>query len=101
MTILRDARSALTRLFARADRERGQSLSEYGLILAIVLVAAIAVLGLVGPTVSDQLASVTTALRGESEKSPILVSVPLPSLVAIGLVVAAAVGVYLSKMRRS
>jgi Flp pilus assembly pilin Flp len=88
------------RLSARSGRERGQSLTEYGLILALVLVATIAVLGLVGSAVSHQLASVTTALRGEGEKSPLLVSVPLPSLVAIGLLVAAVVGVYLSKMRR-
>lgn len=69
MTIFREARSALMWLIARSDRERGQSLTEYILILAVVAVATVAVLGMVSPAVSGQMDSVTTALGGEDEKS--------------------------------
>ncbi len=60
MAIFREARAALMRLIARSDGERGQSLTEYTLILAVVAVATVAVLGMVSPAVSGQMASVTT-----------------------------------------
>jgi len=100
MAIFREARAALMRLIARSDRERGQSLTEYILILAVVVVATVAVLGMADSTVSDQLGSVTTALGGEGEKSAFRVSVPLPVWVAIGVLIIGAVGLYLLKMRR-
>jgi Flp pilus assembly pilin Flp len=100
MAIFRDARAGLMRLLARSDRERGQSLPEYGLILAVVLVATIAVLGMAGSTVSGQLGSLTTAFGGEGERSADGVSVPPPAWIAIGVLAIGAVGLYLLKMRR-
>jgi Flp pilus assembly pilin Flp len=100
MPIFRDASAALTRLFARSDREHGQSLTEYGLLLAAVAVATIAVLGMVSSTVSSQLGSVTTALGGEGGTAAFVAPVPLPPWVVIGAPVVAAAGLYLLKMRR-
>ena len=39
---------ALLRFVARFQRETGQALAEYGLILALIAVVCIAVLGLIG-----------------------------------------------------
>jgi Flp pilus assembly pilin Flp len=100
MAIFREARAALMRLIARSDGERGQSLTEYILILAVVAVAAVAVLGMVSAPVSGQLNSVTTALGGEGEKSAFRVPVALPSWIVIGGLVVGAVGLYVLRMRR-
>ena len=100
LAIFRDARAALMRLFARSDRERGQSLTEYGLLLAVVAVATIAVLGMVSSTVSGQLGSVTAALGGEGERAAFVIPVVVPPWVVIGVPVIGVVGLYLLKMRR-
>ena len=100
MTIFRAARSALMWLIARSDGERGQSLTEYVLILAVVAVAAVAVLGMVSPPVSGQMTSLTTALGGEDEKSPFRVLVALPSWFILGALAVGAVGLYVVRMRR-
>ena len=100
MAIFREARSALMRLIARSDGERGQSLTEYVLILAVLVVATVAVLGMVSPAVSGQMASVTTALGGEDEKSAFRVPAALPSWIVIGVLVVGAVGLYVLRMRR-
>jgi Flp pilus assembly pilin Flp len=100
MAILRAAEAALMRLFVRADRERGQSLTEYVLILAVIVGATVAVLGMVSATVSGQLHSVTTALGGEGERSAFQVLVSTPSWIVIGVVVVGAVGLYVLRMRR-
>ncbi len=98
MAIFRDLRVALMPLPGRSGRESGQSLAEYGLILALVAAAAIAVLGMVSPAVFGRLDSVTAALGGE----PSTVGVPPlpPAWVAVGLLVVGAVGVYLVRTRR-
>ncbi len=90
----------MTRLPARAGRERGQSLTEYALILAVIVATTTAVLGVVSPPVFGQLELVTTALQGEGEKSASGGSFPLPAWIAIAVVVIGAVGVYLVKLRR-
>lgn len=100
ISIFRDARATLTRLSLRADRECGQSLTEYALILAVIAAAAVAVLGMASPPVSAQLASLTTALQGEGEKSASNGSIPLAAWVAIGVVAVGAIGLYLMKMWR-
>jgi Flp pilus assembly pilin Flp len=100
MAIFREARAALMRLIARSERERGQSLTEYILILAVVVAATVAVLGMVSPAVSGQMASVTTALGGEDEKSAFRVPAALPSWIIIGVLVVGAVGLYVLRMRR-
>lgn len=100
MAIFRDARATLTRLLSRSDRERGQSLTEYLLILAVVVAAAVAVLGMVSSTVSAQLGSVTTALGAEGGGSAFRVPVALSSWIAIGVLAVGAVGLYLLRMRR-
>ena len=100
MAIFRDARAALMRLFARFGRERGQSLTEYGLILAVLAVAAIAVLGMVTPPVFSRIDSVTTALGGEGEKSAFADIHLLPLWIAIGVLAIGAVGIYLLTIRR-
>jgi len=46
----------------RAREERGQGMVEYALILALVSIAAIAVLVLLGPAIASILTEVTNAL---------------------------------------
>jgi Flp pilus assembly pilin Flp len=97
MAIFRDAAAPLIRLF---DRERGQSLTEYTLILALLAVAVIAVLGMVSPPISGRLDAVTSALGGESEGSAFAGLHMLPLWIAIGVLAIGAVGVYLLRIRR-
>ncbi len=100
MAILRDPRAALMRLLSGSDRERGQSLTEYGLILAVVVAATVVLLGVLGSTVSAQLDSVTSALRGEGDVSSFRGLGPFVIWVAIGVLGIGAVSLYLLKMRR-
>jgi pilus assembly protein Flp/PilA len=53
---------ALQWLYARFEREEGQALAEYGLILALIAVAAIAMLGFLGLALADQLGAICVAL---------------------------------------
>jgi len=52
---------ALTALFARFDREDGQALAEYGLLLALIAVVCIAALTALGLAISGTLGSITGA----------------------------------------
>jgi Flp pilus assembly pilin Flp len=54
--------SALSVAVMRFEREGGQTLAEYGLILAIIAVASIIALGALGLAVSGQLDAITAAL---------------------------------------
>ncbi len=100
MAILRDPRAALMLLLSGSDRERGQSLTEYGLILAVLAAATVVVLGVLGSTVSAQLELVTTALRGEGDGSSFGGFDPSVIWLAIGVLGIGAVGLYLLKLRR-
>ena len=53
---------ALLRFVARFEREEGQALAEYGLILALIAVACIIALGFLGLAVSGQLDAITAAM---------------------------------------
>ena len=53
---------ALLRFVARFERETGQALAEYGLILALIAVACIVALGFLGLAVSGQLDAITAAM---------------------------------------
>ncbi len=53
---------ALLRLMARFQREEGQAMAEYGLILALIAVVAIAALTALGVAVSGKLNSISGAL---------------------------------------
>ncbi len=53
---------ALLRLMARFQREDGQAMAEYGLILALIAVVAIAALTALGVAVSGKLNSISGAL---------------------------------------
>jgi len=53
---------ALLRFVARFEREDGQALAEYGLILALIAVVAIAALTTLGVAVSGTLDDITGAL---------------------------------------
>ncbi len=53
---------ALLRLMARFQREEGQAMAEYGLILALIAVVAIAALQLIGTNVSDILNQIANGL---------------------------------------
>ncbi len=57
------ARNAL--LLMDQEDESGQSLAEYGLILALVAVVAIAAVSLLGTTISDYLTQVANGFAGE------------------------------------
>jgi len=54
--------TALLRFVARFEREEGQALAEYGLILALIAVAAIVALGFLGLAISDQLDAITAVM---------------------------------------
>ena len=55
-------KSFFAALHARTEREEGQALVEYALILGLVSVVAIAVLGVVGGDITQILGKVTDAL---------------------------------------
>ena len=55
---------ALMRLFVRYKDEEGQALAEYGLILGLIAVVAIAALTALGLGLSGKLGSLTSALGG-------------------------------------
>jgi pilus assembly protein Flp/PilA len=52
---------ALTAIVARFDREDGQALAEYGLLLALIAVVCIAALTALGLAISGTLGSITGA----------------------------------------
>ncbi len=54
---------ALLRFVGRFEREEGQALSEYGLILALVAVAAIVALGFLGTAVAGVLDDIQAAIN--------------------------------------
>ncbi len=53
---------ALLRFVARFGREEGQALAEYGLILALIAVIAIATLTALGLAISGTLGSITGSM---------------------------------------
>lgn len=55
---------ALRNLFARVQDETGQALAEYGLIIALVAVAAIAALVLLAGGITDVFTNVSGELSG-------------------------------------
>lgn len=55
---------AILSLFVRYKDEEGQALAEYGLILGLIAVIAIAALTLMGTLIAGKLGSITSALGG-------------------------------------
>jgi pilus assembly protein Flp/PilA len=53
---------ALMEIVARFDREDGQALAEYGLLLALIAVVCIGVLGVLGLAIQGTLGSVAGAI---------------------------------------
>ncbi|MCH7576432.1 MAG: Flp family type IVb pilin [Chloroflexi bacterium] len=62
--MLSNISAALLRFVSRFEREEGQALAEYGLILALIAVLAIAALGFLGAAIAGQLGAITTAMGG-------------------------------------
>ncbi len=56
--------AALLRFVARFEREEGQALAEYGLILALIAVAAILALTALGVAIAGQLGAISGAMPG-------------------------------------
>ena len=54
----------ILKLFALYKDEEGQALAEYGLILGLIAVVAIAALGALGLALTGQLGGLTSALGG-------------------------------------
>jgi len=54
--------AALVRFAARFERESGQALAEYGLVLALIAVICIGVLGFLGLAIAGQLQELVDAL---------------------------------------
>jgi pilus assembly protein Flp/PilA len=52
---------ALLAIVARFEREDGQALAEYGLLLALIAVVCIAALGFLGLAIAGTLSSITGA----------------------------------------
>lgn len=57
---------AILKLFAIYKDEEGQALAEYGLILGLIAVVAIAALTLLGTALTGKLGGLTSALDGSS-----------------------------------
>ena len=55
---------AVLKLFVLYKDEEGQALAEYGLILGLIAVVAIAALGALGLAITGKLGSINTALGG-------------------------------------
>lgn len=53
----------------RSNRESGQGMTEYIVIVALIAVAAIAVVGIFGDVVRNQFYNMTAALAGSSSHS--------------------------------
>ncbi len=62
--MLSNISAALLRFVTRFEREEGQALAEYGLILALIAVAAIIALGLLGLAIAGQLDAITAVMPG-------------------------------------
>ncbi len=60
--------AALLRFVTRFEREEGQALAEYGLILALIAVAAIIALGLLGLAIAGQLDAITAVMPGGADE---------------------------------
>ena len=60
--MLSNISAALLRFVARFEREEGQALAEYGLILALIAVAAIVSLGVLGAAIAGQLGAITAVM---------------------------------------
>ncbi len=60
--MLSNISAALLRFVARFEREEGQALAEYGLILALIAVVCIAALGFLGLAVAGQLDAITAVM---------------------------------------
>jgi Flp pilus assembly pilin Flp len=56
-----------TRSQARSQREMGQGLIEYLILVSLISVCAISVVTVVGKNIKEQYARVSNALRGESK----------------------------------
>ena len=60
--MLSNIAASLLRFVPRFEGEKGQTLAEYGLILALIAVVCIAAVGLLGLAVAGQLGAITAAL---------------------------------------
>jgi pilus assembly protein Flp/PilA len=60
---MRFINDTLLRLYCWAKDEKAQTMAEYGLILALISVAAIAALLLLGPQLKSVFTSITDALK--------------------------------------
>ena len=56
----------IARMYLFTRREEGQAMAEYGIILALVAVAAVVVLGLLGTQVHNAINSLVTAITPKS-----------------------------------
>lgn len=50
--------------------EKGQGMAEYGLILALVAVAVIAALVVLGPTIAEKIQGVSDSIENENPPTP-------------------------------
>jgi pilus assembly protein Flp/PilA len=62
--MLTRTREVVLRIFAFYKDEEGQALAEYGLILGLIAVVAIAALTLLGAAITGKLDSITSAFGG-------------------------------------
>jgi pilus assembly protein Flp/PilA len=66
VNMLNRVNNAILRMFVLYKDEEGQALAEYGLILGLIAVVAIAALTLLGTKITGKLTSINTALGGSS-----------------------------------
>ena len=56
----------INEIFARIQREEGQTMAEYGVVLAVITIAAVGAFLLLGDTVDDAISSVVALLPGSA-----------------------------------
>jgi Flp pilus assembly pilin Flp len=58
-----DPRTWITRLYLSLQREEGQTMAEYGIVLALITLAVVATLILLGGAIDEKLKAVYTTLK--------------------------------------
>jgi Flp pilus assembly pilin Flp len=59
-----DPRTWITRLYLSLRREEGQTMAEYGVVLALITLAVVLTLGFLGGAINDKLDQVYKTLTG-------------------------------------
>ena len=99
--MLSSASGALVRFVPRLEQQKGQSSTEYALLLALLAMTSVIALAFVGSTISGPVDSVTAAIGGETAGMAFGSVLSRPVSIAGGVVAVGAVGISLLKIWHS